>query len=166
MEVGDDNTRTRIGKCYWLTTANQLGEVTRVMTPSLTTIAIITHSPRYLVNIVSSVIAQDILLGIVEWSLGIFVSTTFIPLLGIEPSDLGFSYEIKIASGQLVEIDKLSDHKAEIICHEKVVRIPLLDGKEIVFRIELIPGATPVAKSPYRLSPSELEELPRRIEKL
>ncbi|GJV72501.1 reverse transcriptase domain-containing protein [Tanacetum coccineum] len=36
-----------------------------------------------------------------------FVSTTFIPLLGIEPSDLGFSYEIEIASGQLVEIDKV-----------------------------------------------------------
>ncbi|GKB90928.1 reverse transcriptase domain-containing protein, partial [Tanacetum coccineum] len=92
-----------------------------------------------------------------------FVSTIFIPLLGIEPNDLGFSYEIKIASGQLVEIDKvisgckleieghvfdinlipfrsgsfdviigmdwLSDHKAEIIYHGKVVRIPLLDGK-------------------------------------
>ncbi|GKB31650.1 putative reverse transcriptase domain-containing protein [Tanacetum coccineum] len=58
-----------------------------------------------------------------------FVSTTFIPLLDIESSDLGFSYEIEIASGQLVEIDKLSDHKSEIICHEKVVRIPLLDGK-------------------------------------
>nr|GEV01234.1 hypothetical protein [Tanacetum cinerariifolium] len=72
-------------------------------------------------------------------------------------------YKIEIASGQLVEIDKvikgcrleieghvfdidlipfghgsfdviistdlLSNHKAEIICHEKVVRIPLLDGK-------------------------------------
>ncbi|GKE18530.1 putative reverse transcriptase domain-containing protein, partial [Tanacetum coccineum] len=36
-----------------------------------------------------------------------FVSTTFLPLLGIEPSDLGFSYEIEIASGQLVEIDKV-----------------------------------------------------------
>ncbi|GJY86585.1 hypothetical protein Tco_0500611 [Tanacetum coccineum] len=55
----------------------------------------------------------------------------------IEPSDLGFSYEIEIAIGQLVEIDKvirrncivLSDHKAEIICHEKVIRIPLLDTK-------------------------------------
>nr|GEV96994.1 hypothetical protein [Tanacetum cinerariifolium] len=91
-----------------------------------------------------------------------FVSTTFIPMLGIEPSELGFEYEIKIASGQLVEIDKvikgckieieghvfdinlipfghrsfnviigmdwLSNHKAKIICHEKVVRIPLLDG--------------------------------------
>nr|GEV74388.1 hypothetical protein [Tanacetum cinerariifolium] len=126
---------------------------------------------------------------------------------GIEPSDLGFSYEIEIASGQLEEIDKvirgckleikghvfdinlmpfgsesfnviigmdwLSDHKGEIIFHEKVVRIPLLDGKivvvrdilavflddlsglppiwEIEFRIELIPEAMPVAKSPYRL---------------
>ncbi|GKD28061.1 putative reverse transcriptase domain-containing protein [Tanacetum coccineum] len=30
-----------------------------------------------------------------------FVSTTFIPLLGIKPSDLGFSYEIEIASGSL-----------------------------------------------------------------
>ncbi|GJX14073.1 putative reverse transcriptase domain-containing protein [Tanacetum coccineum] len=82
---------------------------------------------------------------------------------GIKPSELGFNYEIEIASGQLVEIDKvikgckleteghvfdidlipfghrsfdviigmdwLSNHKAEIIYHEKVVRIPLLDGK-------------------------------------
>ncbi|GKD47326.1 hypothetical protein Tco_1271971, partial [Tanacetum coccineum] len=31
-----------------------------------------------------------------------FVSTTFIPLLGIEPSDLGFSYEIEITTWQLV----------------------------------------------------------------
>nr|GEY09152.1 retrovirus-related Pol polyprotein from transposon 17.6 [Tanacetum cinerariifolium] len=97
-----------------------------------------------------------------------FVATTFIPLLGIKPSDLGLRYEIEIASRQLVEIDKvikgckleikghvfdidlipfgngsfeviigmdwLSNHKAEIICHEKVVSIPLLDGK--VLRVE------------------------------
>ncbi|GJS54300.1 reverse transcriptase domain-containing protein [Tanacetum coccineum] len=31
--------------------------------------------------------------------------------------------------------------------------------REMKFRIELIHGATPVAKSPYRLAPSELEEL-------
>ncbi|GKA24470.1 putative reverse transcriptase domain-containing protein [Tanacetum coccineum] len=86
-----------------------------------------------------------------------FVSTTFIPLLRIEPNDLGFSYEIKIASGKLLEIDKvikgckqeieghvfdinvipfesksfdviigmdwLSNHKAEIICHENFSKI-------------------------------------------
>ncbi|GKE86986.1 putative reverse transcriptase domain-containing protein [Tanacetum coccineum] len=63
------------------------------------------------------------------------VSTTFIPILGLEPSELGFKYEIEIASGQLVEIDKiikgmdwLSNYKAKIIFHEKVVRIPLPDG--------------------------------------
>ncbi|GKA32480.1 putative reverse transcriptase domain-containing protein [Tanacetum coccineum] len=92
-----------------------------------------------------------------------FVSTTFIPLLGLEPSELGFKYEIEIASRQLVEIDKvikgckleikghifeidlipfgngsfdviigmdwLPNYKAKIICHEKVVRIPLSNGK-------------------------------------
>ncbi|GJT52892.1 putative reverse transcriptase domain-containing protein [Tanacetum coccineum] len=36
-----------------------------------------------------------------------FVSTTLIPLLDIEPSNLGFSYEIEIASGQLVDINKV-----------------------------------------------------------
>ncbi|GJT90802.1 reverse transcriptase domain-containing protein [Tanacetum coccineum] len=110
----------------------------------------------------------------------------------------------------------MSNHKAEIICHEKVVRIPLLDGKvlrvlgerpkekarllmsakasdkkqeeivvvrdfpevflddlsglpplwEIEFRIELIPGAVPIAKSPYRLAPSELEELSGQLKEL
>ncbi|GJU42237.1 putative reverse transcriptase domain-containing protein, partial [Tanacetum coccineum] len=179
-----------------------------------------------------------------------FVSTTFIPLLGLKPSELGFKYEIEIASGQLVKIDKvikrckleieghvfdidlipfehgsfdvsigmdwLSNYKAEIICHEKVVRILLPDGKvlrvvgerpdekarllmsakandkkqeevvvvrdfpevfsddlsglppipEIEFRIELIPGATPVARSPYRLAPSELEELSGQLKEL
>nr|GEU64059.1 retrotransposon protein, putative, Ty1-copia subclass [Tanacetum cinerariifolium] len=158
----------------------------------------------------------------------------------IEPSELGFRHEIEIASGQLVEIDKvikgckleieghvfdidlipfghesfdvimdmdwLSNHKAGIICHKKVVRIPLLDGKmlrvlgerpeekarllvsakasvkkqeeivvvrdfpevflddlsglpplrKIEFWIELIPGAVPIANSPYGLAPSEL----------
>ncbi|GJZ53273.1 putative reverse transcriptase domain-containing protein [Tanacetum coccineum] len=168
-----------------------------------------------------------------------FVSTTFIPLIDIEPNNLGFSYEIEIARGQLVEINKiiqgcqleikdhtfdidlipfghgsfdvivgmdwLSRHKAEIVCHEKVVKIPLPNGeilrvlgerpeekvihlmnakaeeqkqkdivvvrnfsevfpddllglpppREIEFCIDLIPRATPVAKSPYRLMPSE-----------
>ncbi|GJY15755.1 putative reverse transcriptase domain-containing protein [Tanacetum coccineum] len=179
-----------------------------------------------------------------------FISTTFIPLLGLDPSDLGFRYEIEIASAHLVEIDKvikscklkieghifgidlipfghgsfdmiigmywLSNYKTEIICHEKVVRIPLPDGKvlrvvgerpkekarllmsakasdkkqkeivvvrdfpevfpddlsglppirEIEFRIELTPGATPITKSPYRLAPFELEELSGQLKEL
>ncbi|GKB13803.1 hypothetical protein Tco_0847726 [Tanacetum coccineum] len=124
---------------------------------------------------------------------------------GLEPSKLGFKYEIEIASGQLVEIDKPM----------KSMRIPLPDGKvlrvlgerpeekarffmgakagdkkqeidvvrdfsevfpddlsgippirEIEFRIKLIPGATPVAKSPYRLAPFELVEFSGQLKEL
>ncbi|GJR32278.1 putative reverse transcriptase domain-containing protein [Tanacetum coccineum] len=77
-------------------------------------------------------------------------------------------------------MDWLSNFKAKIICHEKVANdkkqeeiivvrdfpkvfpddLPrLLPIQEIKFRIELTPGATPVAKSPYRLAPSELEDV-------
>ncbi|GJX33976.1 hypothetical protein Tco_0245533 [Tanacetum coccineum] len=38
--------------------------------------------------------------------------------------------------------------------------------REIEFRIELIPGAIPVAKSPYRLAPSEMEELSGQLKEL
>nr|GEW04511.1 putative reverse transcriptase domain-containing protein [Tanacetum cinerariifolium] len=55
-----------------------------------------------------------------------FVSITFIPLLGIEPSELGFGYEIELASGQLVEIDK-------------VIKCCKLEIEGHVFDIDLIP---------------------------
>ncbi|GKF52256.1 putative reverse transcriptase domain-containing protein, partial [Tanacetum coccineum] len=38
--------------------------------------------------------------------------------------------------------------------------------REIEFWIELIPRATPVAKSPYRLTPSEMEELSGQLKEL
>ncbi|GJS26861.1 putative reverse transcriptase domain-containing protein [Tanacetum coccineum] len=132
-----------------------------------------------------------------------FVSTTFIPLLGLDPNDLGFRFEIEIASGQLVEIDKvikgckleieghgsfnaIIDEKARLLMSAKanennqeeivVVRdfpevfTDDLSGlppiQEIEFRIELIPGVTSVAKSPYRLAPSELEELLGQLKEL
>ncbi|GKF77202.1 putative reverse transcriptase domain-containing protein, partial [Tanacetum coccineum] len=38
--------------------------------------------------------------------------------------------------------------------------------QEEIVVIELIPGATPVAKSPYRLAPSELEELLGQLKEL
>ncbi|GKF21812.1 putative reverse transcriptase domain-containing protein, partial [Tanacetum coccineum] len=116
----------------------------------------------------------------------------------------------------IIGMEWLSNYTAEIICNEKVVRIPLPDGKviivvgerpeekmrllmsskasdkkqeeivmlrdfsevfpddlfglppirEIEFPIELIPGATPVAKSPYHLAPSEMEELSGQLKEL
>ncbi|GJT62756.1 hypothetical protein Tco_1006289, partial [Tanacetum coccineum] len=83
----------------------------------------------------------------------------------------------------LVGMDRLSKRKFGIVCHEKVVRIPL-EGDEILrvhgkraqgivktlmntkFRIDLVPGATPVAKSPYRLAPSKMQELSEQLQEL
>ncbi|GKG04239.1 hypothetical protein Tco_0314626, partial [Tanacetum coccineum] len=59
-----------------------------------------------------------------------------------------------------------------VVCNEKVVRIPL-EGDEILrvhgeleFRVDLVHGATPVAKSPYRLAPSEMQELSEQLQEL
>ncbi|GKA66847.1 hypothetical protein Tco_0766655 [Tanacetum coccineum] len=82
-------------------------------------------------------------------------------------------------------MDWLSKRKFVIVCHEKVVRIPL-EGDEILqvhgertqgvvktlmntkveFRIDLVHGATSVAKSPYRLAPLEMQELSEQLREL
>ncbi|GKB07573.1 putative reverse transcriptase domain-containing protein [Tanacetum coccineum] len=116
----------------------------------------------------------------------------------------------------IVGMDWLSKNKAVIVCHEKVVEIPLEGGgilrvqgertlgvakalmnakvdepklsdilvvrdfvdvfpedlsglppqRQVEFRIDLVPGATPVAKSPYRLAPSEMQELSGQLQEL
>ncbi|GJX59628.1 hypothetical protein Tco_0291018 [Tanacetum coccineum] len=82
-------------------------------------------------------------------------------------------------------MDRLSKRKFLMVCHEKVVRIPL-EGDEIrrvhdectqgavktlmntklSFRVDLVPGVTPVAKSPYRLAPSKMQELSEQLQEL
>ncbi|GJX05461.1 putative reverse transcriptase domain-containing protein [Tanacetum coccineum] len=116
----------------------------------------------------------------------------------------------------IVGMDWLSQHKAVIVCHEKVVEIPVEDGRtlrvhgertvgiakalksakedepklgdisvvrdfedvfledlmglppqrQVEFRIDLVPRATPIAKSPYRLAPSEMQELSGQLQEL
>ncbi|GJX84486.1 putative reverse transcriptase domain-containing protein [Tanacetum coccineum] len=116
----------------------------------------------------------------------------------------------------IVGMDWLSNNKAEIVCHEKEVRIPLESGEvlrvqgertlggtktlmstkaeepelsdipivqdfvdvfpdyfsrlppqqKVEFRIDLILGATPVAKSPYQLAPSEMQDLSEQLQEL
>ncbi|GJR23236.1 reverse transcriptase domain-containing protein [Tanacetum coccineum] len=116
----------------------------------------------------------------------------------------------------IVGMDWLSHNKAIIVCHEKVVEIPLVDGeilrvheecvedstkalknakvdepkisdisvvrefvkvfpddlkglppqRQVEFRIKLIPGAMPIVKSPYRLAPSEMQELSEQLKEL
>ncbi|GKD42318.1 putative reverse transcriptase domain-containing protein [Tanacetum coccineum] len=116
----------------------------------------------------------------------------------------------------IVGMDWLSRNKAVIVCHEKMVEIPLEGGealrvhgeralglgktlmnvnvgepkmneipvvrefsdvfpedlsglppqRQVEFRIELVAGAAPVARSPYRLAPSEMQELSGQLQEL
>ncbi|GJY50047.1 putative reverse transcriptase domain-containing protein [Tanacetum coccineum] len=116
----------------------------------------------------------------------------------------------------IIGMDWLSQHKAVIVCHDKVVEIPVEDGRilrvhgeravgitkalksakedepklndisvvrdfedvfpedlsglppqrKVKFRIDLVFGATPIAKSPYRLAPSEMQELSGQLQEL
>ncbi|GKB91985.1 putative reverse transcriptase domain-containing protein [Tanacetum coccineum] len=102
---------------------------------------------------------------------------------------------IKLGSFDVViGMDWLSKYHARIICDEKVVHIPI-DGETLIireeipvvkefsevfpedlpglppvrqveFQIDLIPGATPVARAPYRLAPSEMQELSNQLQEL
>ncbi|GJU46953.1 hypothetical protein Tco_1204219 [Tanacetum coccineum] len=38
--------------------------------------------------------------------------------------------------------------------------------RQVEFKIYLVPGATPVARAPYRLAPSEIKELPNQLQEL
>nr|GEU59703.1 hypothetical protein [Tanacetum cinerariifolium] len=116
----------------------------------------------------------------------------------------------------VVGMDWLSKNKAVIVCHEKVVEIPIKEGgilrvhveciwkaakplmnakvdeprisdtpvvqdftdlfpedlsglppqRQVEFRIEIVPGASPVAKSPYLLAPSKKQELSGQLQEL
>ncbi|KAI3802550.1 hypothetical protein L1987_30686 [Smallanthus sonchifolius] len=112
----------------------------------------------------------------------------------------------------IVGMDWLSENQAEIICSEKIVRIPLPSGeilsvqgersalvadksteekkledipivrefpdvfpedlpslpphRQVKFQIDLTPGASPIARAPYRLAPSKLQELSTQLQEL
>ncbi|GKC26539.1 putative reverse transcriptase domain-containing protein, partial [Tanacetum coccineum] len=77
----------------------------------------------------------------------------------------------------IIGMDWLAKYHALIVCDEKVVRIPygnevliirevfpedlpgLPPARQVEFQIDLVPGAAPVARAPYRLAPAEMQEL-------
>ncbi|GJW79751.1 putative reverse transcriptase domain-containing protein [Tanacetum coccineum] len=107
-----------------------------------------------------------------------FVLTTFSTLLDITPDTLDVSYAVELADERISETNTilrgctlglLENHHAVIVCDEKIVRIPFGDEVLIVqveFQIDLVPGAAPVARAPYRLAPSELQELSTQLQEL
>ncbi|GJX73919.1 reverse transcriptase domain-containing protein [Tanacetum coccineum] len=91
---------------------------------------------------------------------------------------------IKLGSFDVViGMDWSSKYHARIICDEKVVHIPI-DGETLIirvfpenlpglppvrqveFQIDLMPGAALVARAPYRLAPSKMQELSDQLQEL
>ncbi|GJX95726.1 putative reverse transcriptase domain-containing protein [Tanacetum coccineum] len=74
----------------------------------------------------------------------------------------------------IIGMDWLTKYHGVIICDEKIVRVPF--GREILvgipparqveFQIDLVPGAAPIARAPYRLAPSEMKELAEELQEL
>nr|GEU35313.1 reverse transcriptase domain-containing protein [Tanacetum cinerariifolium] len=59
-----------------------------------------------------------------------FISINFVPLLNVKPSIVRPGYMIKVANGRKVEIDRIiRRHNVEIVCHKKVIRVPLASGE-------------------------------------
>ncbi|GJV33285.1 putative reverse transcriptase domain-containing protein [Tanacetum coccineum] len=79
-----------------------------------------------------------------------FISTEFAPLLNVRPSIVNPGYVIEVADdllGGIVGIRIVSQHKAIIICHEKVVEIPVEDGRIIRVHGERAVGIAKALKS-------------------
>ncbi|GJY93315.1 putative reverse transcriptase domain-containing protein [Tanacetum coccineum] len=83
----------------------------------------------------------------------------------------------------VIGLDWLSKYHARIIYDEKVIHIPIngetliiqvfpqdLPGlppvRQVEFQIDLISGTTHVARAPYRLAPSEMQELSNQLQEL
>ncbi|GJU66958.1 putative reverse transcriptase domain-containing protein [Tanacetum coccineum] len=98
--------------------------------------------------------------------------------INLIPVELG-SFDV------IIGMDWLVNHHAVIVCDEKIVRIPYGDevlivqgdrsGKDlprlpptrqVEFQIDLVPGAAHVARAPYRLAPTELQELSTQLQEL
>ncbi|GKF60864.1 hypothetical protein Tco_0177650, partial [Tanacetum coccineum] len=74
---------------------------------------------------------------------------------------------------------ELADDTAVIVYAEKIVCIPfgneilivygdgsISPARQVEFQIDLIPGAAPVARAPYRLAPFKMKELSDQLKEL
>nr|GEX54587.1 putative reverse transcriptase domain-containing protein [Tanacetum cinerariifolium] len=68
----------------------------------------------------------------------------------------------------IIGMDWLILHDAIIVCGKREVHVPLKKRTLVVkeFEIELVPGAAPVARAPYRLAPSEMKQLAKQLQEL
>ncbi|GKF42993.1 putative reverse transcriptase domain-containing protein, partial [Tanacetum coccineum] len=116
-----------------------------------------------------------------------FVSTAFSSQIDITPSTLDHYYDVELADGRIIGLNtilrgcilNLLNHSfninlmpvAIIVCAKKIVLFPddllgLPLTRQVEFQIDLVPGAAPVARAPYRLAPSEMKELSEQLKEL
>ncbi|GJR28493.1 putative reverse transcriptase domain-containing protein [Tanacetum coccineum] len=110
------------------------------------------------------------------------ISKTNVVLRGCTLGLLGHPFDIYLMPVELgsfdviIGMDWLAKYHALIVCDEKVVRISYGDEVLIIcgdnyddgikFQIDLVPGAAPVARAPYRLAPTEIQELSTLLQEL
>ncbi|GJY30482.1 putative reverse transcriptase domain-containing protein [Tanacetum coccineum] len=70
-----------------------------------------------------------------------FLSTAFSSLIDIVPTTLDYGYDVELADG-------------------------ISPTRQVEFQIDLIPGAAPLARAPYRLAPPEMKELSEQLQEL
>ncbi|GJV61209.1 putative reverse transcriptase domain-containing protein [Tanacetum coccineum] len=117
-----------------------------------------------------------------------FVSTNFSTLIDIEPVELDTCYEVELADGKVAQkyIEKgcelfLAQVTEQESKEKRLEDVPVIQDfpkvfpeelpglpppRQVEFRIDLIPGAAPVARAPYRLAPSEMKELSKQLQEL
>nr|GFA98986.1 hypothetical protein [Tanacetum cinerariifolium] len=92
-----------------------------------------------------------------------FVSTKFSTLINIKPVEIDTSYEVELADAQVTgTVSKEKRVEDVLVIRDFPEVFPkdlpgLSPPRQVKFRIDLVPGATPVACAPYRLAPSELK---------
>ncbi|GJV12187.1 putative reverse transcriptase domain-containing protein [Tanacetum coccineum] len=117
------------------------------------------------------------------------ISETNVVLRGCTLGLLGHPFDIDLMPVELgsfnviIGMDWLAKYHALIVYDEKVVRIPYGDevliirvfpedlpglppARQVEFQIDLVPGAAPVARAPYRLALVEMQELSTQLQEL
>nr|GEY11522.1 retrotransposon protein, putative, Ty3-gypsy subclass [Tanacetum cinerariifolium] len=98
----------------------------------------------------------------------------------LKPQTLEEAIKIAQSFDVVIGMDWLSKYHAKIICDKKAIHIPIEDETLIIreelhglplvchveFQIDLILEATPIARAPYRLAPSEMQELSNQLQEL
>nr|GEZ64658.1 reverse transcriptase domain-containing protein [Tanacetum cinerariifolium] len=104
-----------------------------------------------------------------------FVSTTFSTQINTTPSTLDHCYDVEFAYERIIRLNtilrsctiNLLNHPFNIDLMPVELDLPGLPPiRPVEFQIDLVPGAAPVARAPYRLAPSEMKELAEQLKEL